>query len=63
MCTFKKKAKDDKYKKVLLSKKVSSIMKFDTPPKLKDPNVPTILCYIGNYKIERVLLDLGSSLI
>jgi len=41
---------------------VSSILKRDTLPKFKDPDIPTILCYIGNYKIERALLDLGSSI-
>jgi len=61
MCTFKRKSKDDKSKKVLLSEQVSSILKFDTPPKFKDPGVPTISCFIGNHKIERALLDLGSS--
>jgi len=61
MCTFKRKSKDDKSKKVLLSEQLSSILKCDTPPKFKDPGVPTISCYIGNHKIERALLDLGSS--
>jgi len=61
MCTFKRKSKDDKSKKVLLSEQVSSILKCDTPPKFKDPSVPTISCFIGNHKIERALLDLGSS--
>ena len=34
-----------------------------TPPKFKDPGIPTISisCFIGNHKIERALLDLGSS--
>ena len=27
----------------------------------QDPDVPTISCFIGNHKIERALLDLGSS--
>jgi len=61
MCTFKRKSKDDKSKKVLLSEQVSSILKWDTPPKFKDPGVPTILCFIDNHKIERALLNLGSS--
>ena len=61
MCTFKRKSKDDKSKKVLLNEQVSSILKFDTPPKFKDPGVSTISCFIGNHKIKRTLLDLGSS--
>ena len=61
MCTFKRKLKDNKSKKVLLSEQVSSILKCDTPPKFKDPSVPTISCYISNHKIEKALLDLGSS--
>ena len=61
MCTFKRKSKDNKSEKVLLSEQVSSILKGDTPPKFKDPGIPTTSCYIGNYKIEMALLDLGSS--
>jgi len=61
MHTFKRKSKDDKSKKVLLSEQASSILKCDTPPKFKDPGVPTISCYIGNHKFEMTLLDLGSS--
>jgi len=59
--TFERKSKDDKSKEVLLSEQVSLILKRDTPPKFKDLGVPTISCYIGNHKIERALLDLGSS--
>ena len=40
---------------------MSFILKFDTLPKFKEHGVPTISCYIGNYKIEMALLDLGSS--
>ena len=58
MCTFERKSKDDKSKKVLLSEQVSSILKFDTPHNFKDPGVPTISCFIGNHEIERALLDL-----
>ena len=28
---------------------------------MKDPDIPIISCFIGNHKIERALLDLGSS--
>jgi len=61
MCTFKRKSKDEKSKKVLVNEQVNSILKCDTPLKFKDSGIPTISCYIGNHKIERVLLDLGSS--
>ena len=61
MCTFKRKSKDNKYSKVFLSEQVRSILKCDTLSKLKGPSVPTISCFIGNHKIERALLDLGSS--
>jgi len=53
MCTFERKSKEDKSKKVLLSEQVSFILKFGTPCKFKDPSVPTISCFIGNHKIER----------
>ena len=61
MCAFERKSKDYKSKKVLLSEQVSSILKCDTPPMFNDPGVPTILCFSGNHKIKRALLDLGSS--
>ena len=60
MCTFKRKSKDAKSQKVFLSKQVSTILKHNTPPKLKNPGVPTISYFIGNHKVERALLDLGS---
>ena len=44
---FQRKSRDDKSRKALVSE--------------QDPSAPTILCYIGNHKIERALLDLGSS--
>jgi len=62
MCTFKRKSKDSKSQKALLSEQVSSILKHNTPPKFKDHGIPTISCYMGNHKIERTLLDLGSSI-
>jgi hypothetical protein len=40
---------------------MSSILPFNPPPKLKDLGVPTISCYIGDRRIDRALLDLGSS--
>ena len=61
MCTFKRKSKAHCSKKVVLSEQVSSILQFDNTPKFKDPGVPTISCHIGDHKIEKALLDLGSS--
>jgi len=37
-------------------------LKCDTPSKFKDPGVTTISCFIGNHKVERAFLDLGSSI-
>ena len=48
-------------KRFFLSEQVSYILKHDTLTKLKDPGGPTISCFIGNHKVERALLDLGSS--
>ena len=55
MCTFKRKSKDDKSKKVLPSEQLSLILKFNIPLKFKDPSVPTISCYIGEHRIERAI--------
>ena len=41
---------------------MSSVLQFSTPLKHKDPDVPTISCYIGDHRIDRALLDLGSSI-
>ena len=45
MCTFKRKSKDNKSKKVLLSEQVSSILKCDTPSKFNDPGCPYHLMF------------------
>ena len=58
---FKRKSKDYKSQKAFLSEQVSSILKFDTPPMLKDHGVPTTQCFISNRNIERALLDVGPS--
>ncbi|KAF7810616.1 uncharacterized protein G2W53_037359 [Senna tora] len=47
--------------KVFLNEQVSSVLQYNTPPKLKDPGVPTITCFIGDKRIDRALLDFGSS--
>ncbi|KAI5654747.1 hypothetical protein M9H77_31934 [Catharanthus roseus] len=60
-CTFKRKSKSNVYKKIFLTEQVSSVLQYNTLPKYKDPGVTTILCLIGNHKIDRALLNLGSS--
>lgn len=40
---------------------VSAIIQQNTPPKFKDLESPTISCMIGNFWINRALLDLGAS--
>ncbi|KAF7810626.1 uncharacterized protein G2W53_037369 [Senna tora] len=61
MCTFKRKSKNHVSKMVFLNEQVSSVLQYNTPPKLKDPGVPTITCFIGDKRIDRALLDFGSS--
>ena len=39
----------------------SAILLYKSMLKYKDPDCPTILCIIGGYKIDRALLNLGSS--
>jgi hypothetical protein len=62
MCTFKRRSRAHRPKKVVLSEQVSSILQCNTPPKFKDPGIPTISCHIGNCKFDKALLDLGSSI-
>ncbi|KAI5675536.1 hypothetical protein M9H77_06486 [Catharanthus roseus] len=61
ICTFKRKTKSNVSKKIFLTEQVSSILQHNTPPKYKDLGVSTISCLIGVHKIDRALLDLGSS--
>uniref|UniRef100_A0A2N9J0B0 Retrotransposon gag domain-containing protein n=1 Tax=Fagus sylvatica TaxID=28930 RepID=A0A2N9J0B0_FAGSY len=48
-------------KKAFLTEQVSAILQCNTPVKYKDPGCPTISCIIGNFNIDRALLDLGAS--
>uniref|UniRef100_A0A2N9EG65 Retrotransposon gag domain-containing protein n=1 Tax=Fagus sylvatica TaxID=28930 RepID=A0A2N9EG65_FAGSY len=48
-------------KTAFLTEQVSAIIQHKVPPKYKDPGCPTISCTIGDYNIERALLDLGAS--
>ncbi|KAM7484084.1 hypothetical protein LguiA_000093 [Lonicera macranthoides] len=48
-------------KKAFLTEQASSIIQCKIPIKYKDPGCPTITCKIGNYHIERALVDLRAS--
>uniref|UniRef100_A0A2N9FQI9 Retrotransposon gag domain-containing protein n=1 Tax=Fagus sylvatica TaxID=28930 RepID=A0A2N9FQI9_FAGSY len=59
LCTVKR--KHHVKKTAFLTEQVSAIIQHKVPPKYKDPGCPTISCTIGDYNIERALLDLGAS--
>jgi hypothetical protein len=59
LCTVKRKL--NVQKKAFLCEQVSAIIQHNTPPKYKDPGCPTISCVIGNFRIEKALLNLGAS--
>ena len=59
LCTQKRKIHMNK--KVFLVENVSSILKCNTPPKIKDPRYPSITCFFGEHTIGRASLDLGAS--
>ena len=59
LCTIKRKLHVKKT--AFLTKQVSVIIQHKVPPKYKDPGSSTIFCTIGDYNIERALLDLGAS--
>ena len=61
LCTPKYKSRSQIPKKVCLTEQASSVFQHATPPKLKDPGAPIISCVIGDYHIEKALLDLGAS--
>ena len=61
LCTVKR--KHHVKKTAFLMERVSAIIQQKVPPKYKDPGCPTISCTIGDYMIERALLDLGASVI
>ncbi|XP_059635618.1 uncharacterized protein LOC132277788 [Cornus florida] len=61
LCTQKHISKSNIPKKVSLTKQASAIIQHNTPPKFKDPVASTISCVTGDNKIEKALLDLGSS--
>jgi hypothetical protein len=53
--------KDKCFQEAFLTEQVSSILQCKIPVKYKDPGCPTIVCMIGDTKVERALLDLGAS--
>ena len=59
LCTVKRRL--NVKKKAFLAENVSAILQHNILPKYKDPGCPTISCIIGNFRIERALLDLGAS--
>ena len=46
---------------VMMNESQSAILQCKYVPKYKDSGCPTILCIIGGYRINRALLDIGSS--
>ena len=46
---------------IMMNKSQSAILQCKSVPKYKDLGCPTILYIIGYYRIDRALLDLGSS--
>ena len=59
LCTMKRRV--NVREKAFLTKQVSAILQFKTPPKYGDPGCPTIACIIGSQRVDQVLLDLGAS--
>jgi hypothetical protein len=59
LCTVKR--KHHVQKKAFLTEQVSAILQCNTPVKYRDLSCPTISCIIGNFNIDRALLDLGAS--
>ncbi|KAD7478568.1 hypothetical protein E3N88_01704 [Mikania micrantha] len=59
MCTQKRNHKVPK--KVDLTENVSAVVTGILPPKLQDPGTPLMPIQVGDFKIQRALLDLGAS--
>jgi hypothetical protein len=59
LCTVKRKL--NVKKKAFLAEQVSAILQNNNALKYKDPGCPTILCFIGEHKIEKALLNIGAS--
>ena len=50
-------------KTAFLTEHISAIIQHKVPPKYKDPSYPTVSCDIGDYMIERALIDLRANVI
>ncbi|XP_057487288.1 uncharacterized protein LOC130773354 [Actinidia eriantha] len=59
LCTVKRKL--HVRETAMMNESQSAILQCKTTPKYKDPGCPTISCTIGGHRIDRALLDLGSS--
>ena len=59
LCTVKRKL--HVRETAMMNESQSAILQCKTIPKYKDPGCPTISCTIGGHRIDRALLDLGSS--
>jgi hypothetical protein len=59
LCTVKRKL--NVKRKAFLAEQVGVVLQNNNVLKYKDPSCPTISCFIGEHKIEKVLLDLGAS--
>jgi hypothetical protein len=62
MCTAKRRKSKNMPHKIFLAEQVSSLFLHGVPLKRKDPGTPTISCVIGDFTIDRALLDLGASI-
>ncbi|KAH9659732.1 hypothetical protein KPL70_023966 [Citrus sinensis] len=60
LCTSKRKLRGDE--KVHMGENVSAVLQKKLPPKCKDPGMFTIPCKIGSVRVEKAMLDLGSSI-
>ena len=60
-CTFQRKSKAHRSKKILLNKHVNLVLQLNTPLRQKDLGILAISSYIGDHRIERAQLDLGST--
>ena len=60
LCTVKR--KHHLKKTAFFIKQVSVIIQHKVPRKYKDPRCPIISCTIGEYLVERALLDVGASI-
>ena len=58
---LKDRSKSQVLRKVFSTEQVSIVIMPTSPPKLKDPGVPTISYTTENYSIEKALVDLGVS--